>query len=187
MFLHLRCAVLEKGGKLPLSLLSLLKGSLTAFPLWKLCTVKKGQNKTLQGQSVCSELPPVCHFTQQDTAPSPLCRPHLSSSAIKAWGTGNAQPRAGFGLQPGYKWEFSLSQNAKLRLCFGEPGKRLGRVWQCLCAWRHHEECVGHTGTALLLRTSWKRKENWTKHNSLKSGLGRLRLTGDQLPPECSS
>lgn len=63
MFLHLRCAVLEKGGKLPLSLLSLSKGSWTAFPLWKVCTVKKGQSKTLQGQGVCSEWPPICPLT----------------------------------------------------------------------------------------------------------------------------
>lgn len=175
------CCTWER--KLPLSS-ALLKGSLTAFPLWKVCTVKKGQSKTLQGQSVCSELPPVCaltvtshsrtlvplhsmheemqlHIPGQDAAPSQVKSENLSFPSV-----------------PGGM------DTAKHRPCFG---KTLGRVWQCLCAGHQslaspaHQECGRHRGT------SWKRKENWIKHNSLKSGPRRLCLTGDQLLPECSS
>lgn len=194
MFLHLRCAGLEKGGKLPLSLMSLFKGSLTDFPLWKVCTVKKGQSKTLQGQSVCSELSQFVHSLSPHTAGhwshSSLHSPHSSSFGINARGMGNAHPRAGFGPQPGKKWKFSLSlrwdRHCQAQAKLWGAWEVLGRVWQWPWAGHQslaspaHEKGVGH-------RDSSAERERRTQQNSLKSGLRRLCLTGDQLPPECSS
>lgn len=169
------------------SFLRFIEGIINSFPSMKSLYSKKGAEQDPKGQSVCSELPPVCaltvtshsrtlvplvplhsmheemqlHIPGQDVAPSQVKSENLSFPSV-----------------PGGM------DTAKHRPCFG---KTLGRVWQCLCAGHQslaspaHQECGRHRGT------SWKRKENWIKHNSLKSGLRRLCLTGDQLLPECSS
>lgn len=201
MFLHLRCVVLEKGGKLPLSLMSLFKGSLTPFLLWKVCTVKKGQSKTLKGQSVCREWCPVCPLTQQDTGPTHPCTAHtefLWDQRTRNW---RCTPRGRMWL-PARQSQVKVQPFPECQVgwtlpntghALGSLGRRWAGLWQCPCAGHlslaslAHEEREGHRGTALSVRTSWKRKENWTKHYSLKCGWRRLRLPGDQLSPECSS
>lgn len=188
MFLHLRCAVLEKGGELPLSQLSLSKGSWTAFPLWRVCTVKKGQSKTLQGQSVCSEWPPVCHSVSPHTAGhwchSPLHSAHLSSSAIKAGGTGNAQPRAGFGPQVVKIQPFPKCQMGWALPNTGHALGSLGRVWQCWAPVLGSPcTCVGHTGTALLKEKGELNKAQFPEIWTDKEGCVSLEINFHHKAP----
>lgn len=166
MFLHLRCVVLEKGGKLPLSLMSLFKGSLTAFLLWKVCTVKKGQSKTLQ--SVCREWCPVCALIQ-DTAPTHPCTAHtelLWNQRTRNW---RCTPWGRMWL-PARQLQVKVQPFPKCQMgwtlpntghALGSLGGRWAGLWQCPCAGHQslassaHE---GHKGTALSVRTSWKRR-----------------------------
>lgn len=181
MFLHLRCAVLEKGGKLPLSLLSLSKGSGRSFPSMKGVYGKKGAEqdptRTKCLQWMTPSLSTHCHLTQQDTGPTHPCAVHTRVPL---------QPKQeelemhipGQDLAPS---QVTGENSAFPQMPDGMGTAKHGPRFRAGCdsaghqSWAPpaHEECVGHTGTALLIRTSWKRMENWTKHNSLKPGLTR--------------
>lgn len=168
---------------------ALFKGSLTAFPLWKVCTVKKGAEqdptRTKCLQWITLNLSIHCHLTRQDTAPTHPCTAHTwvpCSQCMRSWKC-TSQGR----MWPPARLQIKIQPFPQCQMGWTLPntghalGKTQGRVWQCLCAGHQslaspaHEECVGHRGT------SWKRKENWTKHNSLKSGLRKLCLTGENF------
>lgn len=170
---------------------ALSKGSRTAFPLCKVCTVKTGQSKTLQGQSVCSELPHLsthCHLTQQDTGPTHPCTVH-TWVPLQSKHEELQMHIPGQDLAPSQVTSENLTfpsmpdgmDTANHRPCFREPGQALGRVWQCwapvlgiTCTW----------GTCGTHRDKLKEKGELNKAQFPEIWTEKA---GDQLPPAGSS